>query len=278
MTARQSYEACLVELDKVQAPTILLDDYNYLINKVVSDYVNALLPKKESIKQEDVDRLGPLVSSAELDVEKKGDSFIYLPDDYLHLLSCFCSFSEVGNGKCGNGDVRSIPARHMNPARVQEIRVNEYLKPKATRPYYRFMYENAGKRMSANNADVDIQGKYNVTSYLDKSGDNSNFRREFLVDNVEGGGDRSVSVVDREIAVRYGNPTRSKLFIEHGGEGYLTKVEFDYVKAPQHIRLYPEQMDLVEDTSQILEWNDLVCYELINNLVAAVKAANNLQT
>jgi len=40
MTARQIYEAMLVELNKVEAPSLLLEDYNYFLNKAISQYIN----------------------------------------------------------------------------------------------------------------------------------------------------------------------------------------------------------------------------------------------
>lgn len=50
----------------------------------------------------------------------------------------------------------------------------------------------------------------------------------------------------------------------------LDKVFIDYIKAPQHIRLTQEQMNLTEDTSQIMEFPDYVCQEIINELVTLV--------
>jgi hypothetical protein len=44
----------------------------------------------------------------------------------------------------------------------------------------------------------------------------------------------------------------------------------DYIKAPQHIRLSQEQLDLTEDTSQMMEFPDYVCQEIINELVHLV--------
>ena len=35
MTARQVYEGTLVEMNKVQAPSLLLEDFNYLFNKAI---------------------------------------------------------------------------------------------------------------------------------------------------------------------------------------------------------------------------------------------------
>jgi hypothetical protein len=36
MTARQCYEAILIELNKENAPNILLEDFNYLFNKAIN--------------------------------------------------------------------------------------------------------------------------------------------------------------------------------------------------------------------------------------------------
>lgn len=36
MTAREIYKAMLVELNKVESPSLLLEDYNYFLNKAIS--------------------------------------------------------------------------------------------------------------------------------------------------------------------------------------------------------------------------------------------------
>ena len=47
----------------------------------------------------------------------------------------------------------------------------------------------------------------------------------------------------------------------------LEKVYIDYIKTPQELRLTQEQLDRTEDTSQVLEWPDYVCQEIVNELV-----------
>ena len=47
----------------------------------------------------------------------------------------------------------------------------------------------------------------------------------------------------------------------------LETVYIDYLKTPQHIKLTQLQLDLVEDTSQLLEYPDYVCYEIVGELV-----------
>ena len=44
----------------------------------------------------------------------------------------------------------------------------------------------------------------------------------------------------------------------------------DYIKSPQYIRITQEQLDLTEDTSQIMEFPDYVIQEIINELVHIV--------
>ena len=40
MTHLQLYESALVEQNKHEAPTLLIEEYNYLINKAIIQYVN----------------------------------------------------------------------------------------------------------------------------------------------------------------------------------------------------------------------------------------------
>jgi hypothetical protein len=50
----------------------------------------------------------------------------------------------------------------------------------------------------------------------------------------------------------------------------LEKVYIDYIKAPQNIRLTQLEIDKTEDVSQMLEYPDYVCQEIINELVHLV--------
>jgi len=75
--------------------------------------------------------------------------------------------------------------------------------------------------------------------------------------------------VERTAGNRYGNSSKVRLEIRYGKDNsvfQLAAIKIDYIKAPQHIRLTQEQIDLTEDTSQILEFPDYVCQEIINEL------------
>ena len=85
--------------------------------------------------------------------------------------------------------------------------------------------------------------------------------------------DQLDDVVERAAGHRYGNASKVRLEIRYGRDNSvfeLVAIKVDYIKAPQHIRLTQEQIDLTEDTSQILEFPDYVCQEIINELVKII--------
>lgn len=107
----------------------------------------------------------------------------------------------------------------------------------------------------------------------------SNFQRTFKLDtNGDGQADTTVSLVEKPIALRAGNTSNVRMEIRYGRDDtvfQLAEVQVDYVKSPQFIRLTQEQMDLTEDTSQIMEFPDYVNTEIINELVHLVMERNN---
>ena len=118
MTARQVYEAVLVEMNKVQAPSLLLEDFNYLFNKAINQYINKRYNIYD-VNQQTTDDLRVLKSSVTLralndkspinDVTVRDSMYgaIYefaLPVDYLHLLNCVCNFKVNKPFKCYNAN------------------------------------------------------------------------------------------------------------------------------------------------------------------------------
>lgn len=69
MTAREMYEYALIELNKIEAPSLILEDYNYFINKAVQQYINLSYAKFE-VDQQSTDDLRVLRASAILAPEK----------------------------------------------------------------------------------------------------------------------------------------------------------------------------------------------------------------
>lgn len=130
---------------------------------------------------------------------------------------------------------------------------------------------------------------YNTDSEASCSEDiakqNSNFQRTYTFQ--VGDKKSQISLVEKPSAVRIGNVSNVRCEIRYGKDDslfQLAEVQVDYVKCPQFIRLTQEQIDLTEDTSQIMEFPDYVNQEIINELVHLVmervndpRLSNNMQ-
>jgi hypothetical protein len=51
MTLRNAYEFALIESNKLKAPSILLEDFIYLFNKAIQQYVNSIYNRIEYNQQ-----------------------------------------------------------------------------------------------------------------------------------------------------------------------------------------------------------------------------------
>ena len=128
--------------------------------------------------------------------------------------------------------------------------------------------------------------KFDASATSADSGENSNFQRTFKL-NAGTEAETEISLVEKPIAARIGNTSNVRCEIRYGKDDslfQLAEVQVDYVKVPQHIRLTQEQIDLTEDTSQIMEFPDYVNQEIINELVHLVmervndpRLGNNMQ-
>lgn len=109
MRARQIFEYALVELNKRNAPSLLLEDYNYFINKAILQYVNKMYNAYD-VNQQKSDDLRILKSSAILTPTLSADYGtstlfsktyeVVLPDDYLHILNCVVEYNVLKDYKC----------------------------------------------------------------------------------------------------------------------------------------------------------------------------------
>lgn len=155
MTARQIYEAVLIELNKSQAPNLLLEDFNYFFNKAVDQYVNRRYNIYD-INQQTTDDVRVLKSTVTLevnatnnakskngvDVTKKGALYnsIYefdLPTDYLHLLNCICEYKVLKPFKCYNANTYvQFAAERLTADSWSTVINNVYTRPTYKRPYY----------------------------------------------------------------------------------------------------------------------------------------------
>ena len=65
MTCREMYDYALIELNKVEAPSLLLEDFNYFMNKAVQQYINKVYNRYD-INQQSSDDLRVLKEIAKI--------------------------------------------------------------------------------------------------------------------------------------------------------------------------------------------------------------------
>ena len=323
MTARQIFEGMLTELSKVNAPSLLLEDFNYFFNKAINQYINKRYNIYD-VNQQTTDDIRVLKSTAILTpelanmkgyysgIEAGATSYlsaahnpiaslygatyeVNLPKDYLHILNCICVYHVKKQFKCYDKDSYVQFAAKRLTSDIWSSIINDYYnRPLPTRPYYYIHNVNLNNdgtlptspfstaevdeqgnltwTAGANDPSIitrghDMNGTYKVTTTDGAEGDNSNFQRTVQI------GTGTESLVERNIATRYGNPSNVRMEIRYGRDNSLFELKqvlIDYIKVPQYIRLTQEQLDLTEDTSQIMEFPDYVCQEIINELVHLV--------
>ena len=370
MTARQIFEGMLIELNKVHAPTLLLEDFNYLFNKAINQYINKQYNIYD-INQQTTDDLRVLKSSAALTPHLcdqisnnlytiddspmnvyKATYQVELPSDYLHTLNCLCAYKVKSLYKCYNpGSIVYFSAKRLTADLWGSIINNYYDRPLYSRPYYYINNVNTSNIIPTNpytgntlgdptiektntgntlgdptikktNTGTDGGGIFTLpkTIYTDPTAtvlysvykrpltDTStitclgiNLTADQVIalglqdlytttdsistvkvqDWTTGTADTAnqykveygISNVEKQGTVRYGNSSTVRMEIRYGQDNSifeLNKVMIDYIKVPQFIRLTQEQMDLTRDTSQIMEFPDYVCQEIINELVNIV--------
>ena len=342
MTARQIYEAALIEMNKVEAPSMLLEDFNYFINKAVYHYINKRYNMYD-VNQQSTDDMRVLKSTAVLHPQEQQNAYgdtstsslyggvveFHLPQDYLHMLNCICNYKVKKTFKCYNQeDEVQFAARRLTSDMWSLIINNFYMRPMYKRPYYFIHNVNTNTELPTNpsngwksGTDQDIQtvkegtiltlryhtgmGYVNVDvevqvwpsdEYARIVDPRDDVMKYFTLDgktildvyeeatpqcvkvgDIIGGlpktitiGKQSKSLIEKEAANRYGNASPIRMEIRYGKDKSvfeLDKIYVDYIKTPQHIRLTQEQLDLTEDTSQMIEFPDYVCQEIINELV-----------
>ena len=265
MTARELYEYALIELNKLEAPSLLLEDYNYFINKAVQQYINLVYAKLE-IDQQSTDDIRVLKASTILKPVKlyenpsyshlangmfKSSYYVDLPEDYMHLLNCIVEYKVgVANFKCYNkGDMVYFAARKLTPDMYTQILNNAYMRPMYKRPYYYLT--------NINTANTIVTNPSMDTAILDANKKN-NETPSALVDSNNVPGDRLANPSIVRLELRYGND--DGVFVPNN-------IYVDYLKSPMYIRLTQEQINSTLDYSQVLEFPDYVCFEIANIFV-----------
>ena len=318
MSARELYEAVLIELNKENAPNILLEDFNYFANKAVYQYINKRYNIYD-INQQTTDDIRVLKSTAMLDPKHTpynidgGISFmgatytVELPSDYFHILNCICFYSVKKPFKCYNaGDTWRAAATRLTADAWSQVMDNYWNRPTYKRPYYYIHNQNQLAPKTNNDTgevidyytkndaptnpyNKEIINKSNKNDEISNAGTDSekSLNSKEKDNDVTIGGTQTDPFKEIKIngfyeenngaqyplkrsQVRYGNASKVLMEIRYGEDNTefeLVKVMVDYIKAPQHIRLTQYQIDKTLDESQILEFPDYVCQEIVNELV-----------
>lgn len=268
MTIRELYDYALIEMNKVEAPSLLLEDFNYFINKAVQQYINKVYNRYD-INQQSSDDLRVLKATAQIPLTKTDnkqsgfgkvgskEKFVYaanLPDNYMHLLNCIVEYKVNKKFKCYNAeDHVDFPARRLTADLAAGIMRNAYMKPDYRRPYF---YIN----------NIDPVG--GVT--------------DAIVDNVDSDDDYTDSVKPEN--TRNANPSKVRLELRFGSDDSVFEpvcIYVDYIKAPMFIRLTYDEITRTDDITRPMEFPDYACYEIVNEFVKLLmenSSDNRLQT
>lgn len=305
MTARDIFKAMLTELSKVNAPSLLLEDFNYFFNKAINQYINKRYNIYDTNQQTSDDLrvlkataiLTPTKSlgttyknqeevSSALSTKYKGLASLYgatyevdLPSDYLHILNCVCIYKVNSTYSCyDGGSFVQFSARRLTSDSWSQVINDYYNRPLPERPYFYIHNVNTSGTLPTNPFDSESgkgtdmpEGVYKVTEQDGAEGDVLNLPRTITI------GKSKQSLIQKNAANRYGNASKVRMEIRYGKDDSvfeLQEVLIDYIKTPQYIRLTPEQLDLTVDTSQVMEFPDYVCQEIINELVTVVMENN----
>ena len=235
MSIRDAYENCLIELNKVQAPSLLLEDFVYMFNKAVQQYINTRYLQFET-KQQLTDDLRVLLMHTEYlkDPNPMLDQLpdlptVKLPRDYMHILNCQIEFRSVGKG-CKNGSIITTGVNKVDTNNWPHIISNYYMKPSVKQPYYYII----------NKAEPVLDGTYREDTFTS--------------------GQRCGNSVTPVMEMKYGS---DKNYEVH-------KVHVDYLRNPKYYSLTPADLDDYTDASEVLEFPDYVAYEIINTLVKII--------
>lgn len=216
MTVREFYDAVLIEQNKVEAPALLLEDFIYIANKAVQQYINQVYNRFDTTQQS-TDDLRVLQKTVILDVIDEdsisiipGEDRLHrciLPDDYLHMLNSVVLFKKIGKNpaskcqnKAGDNELYQI-ARRLTADQFPTIVNNAYFKPSYKCPY---VYINNITQ------DKETEGKIKVPIKME---------------------------------IRCGS---TKIYSP-------TKVYFDYLRKPKKISLTWDDINEVDDHTDVLE-------------------------
>ena len=309
MTVKELLNYAIIETKKNNAPNLLIEDYNYFINKSIQQYVNSVY-NVYNADQQRTDDLRVLKGFVVLDLtEKRGDigdgtevldnfGKIYettLPNNYFHLISCQILFDVQETFRCyDSGDKWVKGAARATGELNAEVINNAYFRPSYRTPYYYIVnnsssydtnYYKYASQIEYQDSDFRLVDKsklvgstldiiYKHLSKTDKGNVDADYMNRINAINA------GTADTPNNIFVGCKTPTEAnellkKMYnnviiqIRAGDDSIFkpTKVYIDYIKTPQIVRLSQAQFNSDVDTSQVLEFPEYVCQEILNILI-----------
>lgn len=255
MKIRQFYDNVLSELNKVEAPSLLLEDFVYFANKTIQQYINKVYNRYD-VNQQSTDDLRSLKTTSKITIKSNKDIllpteemywYVDLPKDYLHLLNCIVVFKkqekEDNLYKCSDSkekdNIKSL-ARRLTSDMYPNIMNNAYFKPSYKNPYYFISHVTSESFSGYGFAETE-----SINSRLEKIVYPCKSIEETINDTLE---------------IRCGSTKK-----------YIPEyIWIDYIKIPEQIKLEYNELEQLEDNTKELEFPEYVCYELINECVKLI--------
>jgi len=284
MTAREVYEGILIELEAEDAPEMQLDSFNYFINKGIYNYVNKRYNLFNS-NQQVTDDLQVLKSPASFSGDKlilKGNTVTFtngssitqalynvqLPSNYYHLLNCIVTYELSSDFKgYKSGSFVQFAAKKINADAYASILNNAFLNPIYKRPYFNVLNDgnqiNGDWKSNETKYDPDT-----VRKIIDKKAGDTLAHNAFSDVDNSGTLNTGDTFVGPILEINYGKD--NSIFNLH-------KVDIDYLKVPSRIVLTAEQIDQTVDYSQVMEFPEYVCQQIIREIVLLVMAKDGSQ-
>lgn len=263
MSELELYTSALIEQNKLEAPSLTIEEYNYLINKAIIQYIN-LTYARFDLNQQSSDDLRWLQRSVELDIRRQeklippmeeANYACVLPKDYFHVLNCTvrfapkCSASEKSS-KCNPTDDDGLNGvfslcRRLTANQFPALIHNAYLKPSYKNPYFYINESGESGRVSAAIEELNLMDPCQDCSSLDET-----FQE--IMDPCSDV--NSTTTTGKIMEIRCG---KNRAF-------YPDVAYLDYLKLPKVINLTWKDVQSVEDNTEVCEFPNAVAYEIIN--------------
>ena len=273
MTELDLYNSALIEQNKLEAPTLLIEEYNYLINKAIIQYINIYYAAFD-VTQQMSDNLRWLQRSVELDIGtqnkliapmEEANYACYLPKDYFHILNCVVHFAPKGDAvnesKCkvinddSDNGTYSL-CRRLTANQFPALLKNAYFKPSYKNPYFYINTSGTGSRSRIPVETEDIMNPCGNHNAFTEGIIIPKWKQDFykLLAPCADTGNMILEPTGKIMEIRCGK-----------NSGFYPDTAYvDYLKLPELINLTWDDVQGVEDTTKQCEFPDPVAYEIIN--------------